>query len=134
MAFRYTTATFTFLLESPGIGILCYLAQESGLLCGFSPHKFEDFVFVSSYLCRIDFLQTPPRGKCPCHWLAVNPLLYLVKGDSPTEDFHLIRTCPCRAYTRPMHLNKSSDWRRKCLGSVRPKRVTVNNKKCGLDL
>jgi len=26
-------------------------------------------------------------------------IIFIAKGDSPTGDFHLMRTCPCRAYT-----------------------------------
>jgi hypothetical protein len=90
--FPCTTAAFTLPPEPAGFVVLCQLAQELSLVCG----------FCSS--ARTFALQLPSDGRSP-----FRPCLRLVllvvsislnTIGSRTGDFHPISSRPCRAYTR----------------------------------
>ena len=85
MNFRCTTGPFTVCAEPKGFAVLCQLAPRTRPLMA--------FLFVSSQLClRTSF---PPNLTITQLSLA-STFVFIVLC---TKDFHLISSCPCRAYT-----------------------------------
>jgi len=89
--FPCTTAAFTLPPEPAGFVVLCQLAQELSLVCGFCPSA------------RTFALRLPSDGRSP-----FRPCLRLVllvvsislnTIGSRTGDFHPTSSRPCRAYT-----------------------------------
>ncbi len=89
--FPCTTAAFTLPLEPAGFVVLCQLAQELSLVCGFCPSA------------RTFALRLPSDGRSPsrpCLRLVLLVVLITINTiGSRTGDFHPISSRPCRAYT-----------------------------------
>jgi hypothetical protein len=95
--FPCTNAAFTLPPEPVGFVVLCQLAQELSLLCGFCS---------SSRTFAIRLPSDPSSRRRPCLRLVL--LVVFINMNtigSRTGDFHPISSRPCRAYT-----NHSSGW------------------------
>jgi hypothetical protein len=90
--FPCTTAAFTLPPEPAGFVVLCQLAQELSLVCGFCPSA------------RTFALRLPSDGRSPfrpCLRLVLLVVSISINTiGSRTGDFHPISSHPCRAYTR----------------------------------
>ena len=89
--FPCTTAAFTLLLEPVGFVVLCQLAQELSLVCGFCPS-------ARTFALRLP--SDPSSRRRPCLWLVLLVVFISMNTiGSRTGDFHPISSRPCRAYT-----------------------------------
>jgi len=93
MIFPCTIAVFTishFLWT--GFAVLCLLTQGFGLIYDFCP---------STRRFALRLLSDIRSPLCPCHRLVFyQDCLSWHSPSTYTEDFHLIKSCPCRAHTK----------------------------------
>jgi len=91
VSFPCTTAAFTLPHEPVGFVVLCQLAQELSLICGFCPSA------------RTYALRLPSDGRSPSRpCLRLVLLVVFINMNtigSRTGDLHPISSRPCRAYT-----------------------------------
>ncbi len=89
--FPCTTAAFTLPPEPAGFVVLCQLAQELSLVCGFCPS-------ARTFALRLPSDGRSPFRPCLRLVLLVVSISFNTIG-SRTGDFHPISSRPCRAYT-----------------------------------